>query len=296
MTKKRLLVLVCCLIATSACNLIYKQNIQQGNALEQDKIDQLEIGMTMNQVAFLMGTPAVRDPFHHDRWDYFYSFSIRGGDPTTRLITLKFENAVLKEMTGVDFDDPDRVITAADADDEAAPTAAGEPVSEPTVDTLSADKPNEDSSPVTDPVIEEIAGPAANPETGAADNEHAMPEAAASPVTEPAPAETVQAEQVAPQVHSETAVIETLPAQEPALWIIQLGAFDSLQNAEYLVANAREAGFQTQVISQEVASLGTRYLVRSSGYEDRTQADRQLQMINSALGIEGFLLPPERRE
>ena len=106
MSKKLLLTLACCLLTTSACNIIYKQNIQQGNALEQDKLDQLKLGMTMNQVAFLLGTPSIRDPFHHNRWDYLSSFSRRGGEPSTRLVTLKFENAILKEMTGIDPDAP----------------------------------------------------------------------------------------------------------------------------------------------------------------------------------------------
>ena len=111
MSKKILLTLAFCLLSTAGCNIIYKQNIQQGNAIEQDKLEQLELGMTMNQVAFLMGTPAIRDPFHQDRWDYYYSFTIRGGDPVTRLITLRFENALLKEMTGVDFDDQEGVVS-----------------------------------------------------------------------------------------------------------------------------------------------------------------------------------------
>ena len=112
MTKNHLIILTCCLFATSACNLVYKQNVQQGNAIEQDKLDQLEIGMTKNQVAFLLGTPAIRDPFHQDRWDYYYSFAIRGGDPITRLVTLRFENAVLKQIKGVDPDYPDEQLTA----------------------------------------------------------------------------------------------------------------------------------------------------------------------------------------
>jgi outer membrane protein assembly factor BamE len=84
----------------SGCNLIYKQNIQQGNALEQEDLDQLELGMSKNQVAFLLGTPAIRDPFHQDRWDYISTFSRRGGEPVRRLVTLRFENDTLVEKVG----------------------------------------------------------------------------------------------------------------------------------------------------------------------------------------------------
>lgn len=106
MSKLLTAILTCCLLAAGGCNIIYKQNIQQGNAIEQDKLDQLKLGMTKTQVAFLLGTPALADPFHQDRWDYYYSVAIRGGDPTTRLVTLRFENAILREMTGVEEDLP----------------------------------------------------------------------------------------------------------------------------------------------------------------------------------------------
>lgn len=56
----------------SAC--IYRIDIQQGNLLEEDSIDQVEIGMTRSQVQFLLGSPMVEDTFHPDRWDYTYYF------------------------------------------------------------------------------------------------------------------------------------------------------------------------------------------------------------------------------
>ncbi len=62
-------VAVACLIA-SAC--IYRVDIQQGNVLESDAVEQVEIGMTRSQVQFLLGTPMVADAFHQERWDYAY--------------------------------------------------------------------------------------------------------------------------------------------------------------------------------------------------------------------------------
>jgi len=111
MSKPRLILLCACLFALAGCHLIYKQNIQQGNALEQDDLDQLEIGMTRNQVAFLLGTPAIQDPFHQDRWDYVSTFSRRGGDPVRRLVTLTFQDDRLATMTGVRADESEVVLT-----------------------------------------------------------------------------------------------------------------------------------------------------------------------------------------
>ena len=59
-------------LAISAC--VYRIDIQQGNLLEQESIDQVEVGMTRSQVRFLLGTPMVADTFHQDRWDYMYYF------------------------------------------------------------------------------------------------------------------------------------------------------------------------------------------------------------------------------
>jgi len=59
-----------CLLA--AC--VYRADTQQGNLLEADQVDQVEVGMTRSQVRFLLGTPMVADPFDQSRWDYVYYF------------------------------------------------------------------------------------------------------------------------------------------------------------------------------------------------------------------------------
>lgn len=92
------LILVC--LTGTGCNLIYKQNIQQGNALEQDDLDELYIGMNQRQVLFVLGTPSVKDPFHHNRWDYVQTFSRRGNPMITRTVTLRFEDGLLASISG----------------------------------------------------------------------------------------------------------------------------------------------------------------------------------------------------
>src|SRR5210317_2620743 len=82
----------------TGCNLIYKQNIQQGNALEQDELDELYIGMNQRQVLFVLGTPSIKDPFQPDRWDYVQTFSRRGGEMVQRTVTLRFEDGLLSDI------------------------------------------------------------------------------------------------------------------------------------------------------------------------------------------------------
>ncbi|MGH8130975.1 MAG: outer membrane protein assembly factor BamE, partial [Steroidobacteraceae bacterium] len=58
-------------LAGSGC--VYRMDIQQGNLLDVEQVDQVEVGMTRSQVRFLLGTPMVIDSFNPDRWDYVYS-------------------------------------------------------------------------------------------------------------------------------------------------------------------------------------------------------------------------------
>jgi outer membrane protein assembly factor BamE len=65
-------VLFSVLLALSA-GCVYRPNIQQGNLLKIDDINQVTVGMTRSQVRYLLGTPMVADPFQPDRWDYIYT-------------------------------------------------------------------------------------------------------------------------------------------------------------------------------------------------------------------------------
>ena len=64
-----------CFALASGC--VYRAAISQGNLIEQEDLDQVEIGMTMSQVRFLLGTPMVDDPFSRNRWDYVYYLRIK---------------------------------------------------------------------------------------------------------------------------------------------------------------------------------------------------------------------------
>jgi outer membrane protein assembly factor BamE len=61
------------LLALLATGCVYRMDVQQGNLLDAEQVDQVEVGMTRSQVRFLLGTPMVIDSFDADRWDYVYS-------------------------------------------------------------------------------------------------------------------------------------------------------------------------------------------------------------------------------
>lgn len=56
----------------SACS-IHKVDIQQGNIITEEMMERIKPGMDRQQVKFVLGTPPVADPFHPERWDYYYS-------------------------------------------------------------------------------------------------------------------------------------------------------------------------------------------------------------------------------
>lgn len=80
------LIAVLC-VSTVACSTlkfpgVYRVRIMQGNYIEQEMIDKLQVGMTQDQVRFVMGTPLIQDTFTPDRWDYY--INIRRGDKLIR--------------------------------------------------------------------------------------------------------------------------------------------------------------------------------------------------------------------
>ncbi len=91
------LLLILTLGALSGC--VFRANIPQGNIVEQEDVDQLEVGMTRNQVRFLLGTPMVNDPFQRDRWDYVYYVKVgRQGTVGKTWLTVVFEDGRVSEI------------------------------------------------------------------------------------------------------------------------------------------------------------------------------------------------------
>ncbi|MFD1259340.1 outer membrane protein assembly factor BamE [Entomomonas asaccharolytica] len=79
------------LLTLSGCfPSVYKIDIQQGNIITQDMINQLRPGMTRAQVRYLMGSPLITDPFHANRWDYIYSIQPGGGAMQQENVSLTF--------------------------------------------------------------------------------------------------------------------------------------------------------------------------------------------------------------
>lgn len=215
MTKYLFIALLAVLTLNTGCNLIYKQNVQQGNAHEQEDLDQVELGMSKKQVAYLLGTPAIHDPFHQDRWDYISMLSRRGGEPARRLVTLTFENDLLIATDGI-------------GDSKGGDIKALE-------DTRAA-----------------VAG-----------------------IDDIETAKDVQ-------LMTDDTIID---------WTLQLGAFNTHEQAVEFAAEVRAKGFEAEVSQQVVPGLGTRHQVRSGLYDTFNQALAALREIEKELKIVGITVP-----
>lgn len=89
------------LSALSGCGRYpYKIDVPQGNIVTPKQLETLALGMTRNQVRFVLGTPMIADPFHADRWDYFYSLKHDGRIVESRRLTAVFQDDKLVEVRG----------------------------------------------------------------------------------------------------------------------------------------------------------------------------------------------------
>ena len=54
---------------------VYKVDIHQGTPLTQAQESKIQVGMSHQQVRFLLGSPTVADPMNPLRWDYIYKYT-----------------------------------------------------------------------------------------------------------------------------------------------------------------------------------------------------------------------------
>lgn len=90
--RSLLLLAMTLLGALAASGCVHRIPIQQGNFLDREDLDRVAVGMTRVQVRALLGTPMIADPFHQERWDYFYYLNMnRMDEPQKRQFTIYFD-------------------------------------------------------------------------------------------------------------------------------------------------------------------------------------------------------------
>jgi outer membrane protein assembly factor BamE len=119
-TPARNAVLSCLLLGSSllgGCSLVsrtmsdgltsvitpYRVEIVQGNVITSEQIAQIKPGRSRNEVRDILGSPLLADPFHAQRWDYFFALRRPGTEPQKRSVVVLFEGDVVKSVEAPDL-------------------------------------------------------------------------------------------------------------------------------------------------------------------------------------------------
>jgi outer membrane protein assembly factor BamE len=105
--------------------------VRQGNILDAEEIERLEIGMTRAQVREAIGEPILREAFNPNRWDYIYYLTDAGRDTgDIQRLSLFFEgDEVVRIDDAYTPPPPPEPGDVPDMPDEEAPTP-GQPAPE----------------------------------------------------------------------------------------------------------------------------------------------------------------------
>jgi outer membrane protein assembly factor BamE len=172
----------------------HRIDVQQGNALDQENVARLKLGLNHSQVRFLLGTPLLVDPFHNDRWDYVYVYYKAGELAEQKRISLFFDGDILVRIEGN--------------------MPAVEPVAQAPASTL-ADKSEPQAGAQVAPMVAEAnqnPSPQAEAAVASSSAKPAPAVAAAAPEVQAAPATAPTSEPAAAQTASPVAATATAPA------------------------------------------------------------------------------------
>ncbi|WP_426166189.1 outer membrane protein assembly factor BamE [Polaromonas sp. DSP2-3-2b2] len=78
----------------------YKVDVIQGNFVSREQVEQLQAGMTRDQVKAVLGTPLLTSLFHADRWDYVFTLKRQGVEPQAFKYTVFFKGDQLERFSG----------------------------------------------------------------------------------------------------------------------------------------------------------------------------------------------------
>lgn len=82
----------------SGCSTYYRVTINQGNVIEEERLEQVQNGMTPVQVEYLLGTPLVRSAIAPNRWDYVLHIQRGSEKLRERRVTVYFEEGVVARV------------------------------------------------------------------------------------------------------------------------------------------------------------------------------------------------------
>ena len=84
----------------TACSFpgVYKNPVVQGNQIISERVQRLEVGMTQDQVRFLLGSPITINTFNPNRWIYLERIDSYGRVKQNTYLILNFKNDRVVEI------------------------------------------------------------------------------------------------------------------------------------------------------------------------------------------------------
>jgi outer membrane protein assembly factor BamE len=104
--KKSLIIASFAMFILAGCSsvtdmLVYRIDINQGNYVDQQDVDQLKFGMTKEQVRYVLGSPMLVENGYPDTWYYIYHHVAGHEDPVQKNLIVRFDqNGSLIHLDG----------------------------------------------------------------------------------------------------------------------------------------------------------------------------------------------------
>ncbi|MGF1739509.1 outer membrane protein assembly factor BamE [Vibrio profundum] len=103
--KKWLIAVPLSVSLLSGCSVlekfVYRIDINQGNYVQQKEVNQLKLGMTKDQVRYVMGSPMLVEDGYPNIWYYIFRRTEGHNAPVQKDLIVHFDNAgKLVKMTG----------------------------------------------------------------------------------------------------------------------------------------------------------------------------------------------------
>lgn len=153
--------IVLTVLSLSACsNWVFRNDIPQGNYLDKKSIAKLQVGMTKEQVKYILGTPVVIDAFNDDTWNYLYRLKSGRHERynVQRTLTINFINDEVVSASG-DYKLSDNFNTPFNIDAIQEADLAGKLSSEEDItggEEIEAIATDEDIEEAAEEVLEEV--------------------------------------------------------------------------------------------------------------------------------------------
>ena len=115
MTIKKILACFVVTFSLSGCSylydtFIYQIDVVQGNYIDDKKLAEIEIGMTQQQIIYVLGSPMLIDQFDSSKW-YYIRYIKPGGEKVQQSeILLTFDGNKLVEISSENTSAPNPLV------------------------------------------------------------------------------------------------------------------------------------------------------------------------------------------